>query len=152
MKSGEVKSKRVLDQAVRNLQRFTGLNETGNPEDPSTTQLVTKQRCGFQDLGKAAEFRRKKRYVRHGTSWKKRVSGKNFFLGGGERGGGGEWGGAKGGEGLGLVAALQMEIERKPANQDESAVHFCKFKAPKICLCLLPKGKRTKENALVPEG
>lgn len=89
MKSGEVKSKRILDQAVRNLQRFTGLNETGNPEDPSTTQLVAKQRCGFQDLGKAAEFRRKKRYVRHGTSWKKRVSGKNFFFGGGgEREGG----------------------------------------------------------------
>ena len=80
VKSGEVKSKRILDQAVRNLQRFTGLNETGNPEDPSTTQLVTEQRCGFQDLGKAAEFRRKKRYVRHGTSWKKRVSGKIFLL------------------------------------------------------------------------
>ena len=50
-----------------------------------------------------------------------------FFLGGGgrrERGGGGEWGGAKGGEGLGLVAALQMEIECRPANQDESAMHF----------------------------
>ena len=45
-----------------------------------------------------------------------------------------------------------MEIERRPANQDESAVHFCKFKAPKICLCLLPKGKRIKENALVPDG
>ena len=123
MKSGEVKSKRILDQAVRNLQRFTGLNETGNPEDPSTTQLVTEQRCGFQDLGKAAEFRRKKRYVRHGTSWKKRVSGKIFLFFRGE-GGGGEWGGTKGGEGLGLVAALQMEIERRPANQDESAVHF----------------------------
>ena len=75
-----------------------------------------------------------------------------FFWGGERGGGGGEWGGAKGGEGLGLVAALQMEIERKPANQDESAVHFCKFKAPKICLCLLPKGKRIKENALVPDG
>ena len=75
----------------------------------------------------------------------------SFFWGGGE-GGGGEWGGAKGEEGLGLVAALQMEIERRPANQDESTVHFCKFKAPKICLCLLPKGKRTKENALVPES
>ena len=86
VKSGEVKSKRILDQAVRNLQRFTGLNETGNPEDPSTTQLVTEQRCGFQDLGKAAEFRRKKRYVRHGTSWKKRVSGNNFFWGGGRGG------------------------------------------------------------------
>lgn len=87
VKSGEVKSKRILDQAVRNLQRFTGLNETGNPEDPSTTQLVTEQRCGFQDLGKAAEFRRKKRYVRHGTSWKKRVSGKIFlFFRGGGRG------------------------------------------------------------------
>ena len=93
VKSGEVKSKRILDQAVRNLQRFTGLNETGNPEDPSTTQLVTKQRCGFQDLGKAAEFRRKKRYVRHGTSWKKRVSVKNFFLG---RGGGGVEGNGEG--------------------------------------------------------
>ena len=49
------------------------------------------------------------------------------------------------------MAALQMDIERRPANQDESDVHFCKFKAPKICLCLLPKGKRTKKNALVPE-
>ena len=54
---------------------------------------------------------------------------KEFFFfwgggGGGREGGGGEWGGAKGGEGLGLVAALQMEIERRPANQDESAVHF----------------------------
>lgn len=47
-----------------------------------------------------------------------------FFLGGGGEGGGGEWGGTKGGEGLGLVAALQMEIGHRPANQDESAVHF----------------------------
>ena len=154
MKSGEVKSKRILDQAVRNLQRFTGLNETGNPEDPSTTQLVTKQRCGFQDLGKAAEFRRKKRYVRHGTSWKKRVSGKNFFFfwGGGGRGGveGNGEGQRVDGNGEGqrvervsvAVAALQMEIERRPANQDESAVHFCKFKAPKICLCQKERGQR----------
>lgn len=72
--SGEVKSKKILDQAVRNLQRFTGLNETGNPQDPGTIELVTKERCGFRDLGKAAEFRRKKRYVLHGTLWKKRVS------------------------------------------------------------------------------
>ena len=43
----------------------------------------------------------------------------SFVVGRGEGGGG-----AKGGEGLGLVAALQMEIERRPANQDESAVHF----------------------------
>ena len=76
-----------------------------------------------------------------------------FFLGGGGRGG------VEGnGEGQRVervsvaVAALQMEIERRPANQDESTVHFCKFKAPKIFLCLLPKGKRTKKNALVPEG
>ena len=71
---------------------------------------------------------------------------KEFFFfgggGGGWEGGGGEWGGAKGGEGLGLVAALQMEIERRPANQDESAVHFCKFKAPKICLCQKERGQR----------
>ena len=48
-----------------------------------------------------------------------------FFLGGGGRGG------VEGnGEGQRVervsvvVAALQMEIERRPANQDESAVHF----------------------------
>jgi len=71
VKFGRVRSKWKLYQAVRNLQRFTGLNETGNPEDPSTVDLVTKQRCGFRDLGKTAQFRRKKRYSLHGTFWHK---------------------------------------------------------------------------------
>ena len=74
VKFGRVRSKWKLYQAVRNLQRFTGLNETGNPEDPSTVDLVTKQRCGFRDLGKTAQFRRKKRYSLHGTFWHKNVS------------------------------------------------------------------------------
>ena len=71
---GQVKSKWKLYQAVRNLQRFTGLNETGNPADPNTINMVTKQRCGFRDLGKTAQFRRKKRYSLHGTFWRKNVS------------------------------------------------------------------------------
>lgn len=74
VKFGRVKSKWKLYQAVRNLQRFTGLNETGNPEDPNTIELVTRHRCGFRDLGKTAQFRRKKRYSLHGTFWHKNVS------------------------------------------------------------------------------
>ena len=77
VKFGQVKSKWKLYQAVRNLQRFTGLNETGNPEDPNTIELVTRHRCGFRDLGKTAQFRRKRRYSLHGTFWHKNVS---FFL------------------------------------------------------------------------
>ena len=74
VKFGQVKSKWKLYRAVRNLQRFTGLNETGNPADPNTINMVTKQRCGFRDLGKTAQFRRKKRYSLHGTFWRKNVS------------------------------------------------------------------------------
>jgi len=71
---GQLQSKRKLYEAVRKFQRFTGLNETGNPLDPNTVELVTKQRCGFKDLGKAAQFKRRRRYALHGTWWFKHVS------------------------------------------------------------------------------
>ena len=64
----------TVSDAVRKLQHFAGLNETGNPLDPSTVELVTKQRCGFRDLGKTAQFKRRRRYALHGTWWRKHVS------------------------------------------------------------------------------
>ena len=63
-----------VSDAVRKLQHFAGLNETGNPLDPSTVELVTKQRCGFRDLGNTAQFKRRRRYALHGTWWRKHVS------------------------------------------------------------------------------
>ena len=73
-KIGGVRSIRKLYEAVKKLQRFTGLNETGNPLDPDTVALVSKERCGFRDLGKTAQFKRKKRYALHETRWLKHVS------------------------------------------------------------------------------
>ena len=63
-----------VSDAVRKLQHFAGLNETGNLLDPSTVELVTKQRCGFRDLGNTAQFKRRRRYALHGTWWRKHVS------------------------------------------------------------------------------
>lgn len=60
-----------VSDAVRKLQHFAGLNETGNPLDSSTVELVTKQRCGFRDLGNTAQFKRRRRYALHGTWWRK---------------------------------------------------------------------------------
>lgn len=67
-----------------------------------------------------------------------------FFFGRGGKGGGGEWGGAKGGEGLGLVAALQMEIERRPANQDEIA--FLQIQGSENLSLFAAKRKEDKEE------
>ena len=69
-----------VSDAVRKLQHFAGLNETGNPLDPSTVELVTKQRCGFRDLGNTAQFKRRRRYALHGTWWRKHVSHHHVYV------------------------------------------------------------------------
>ena len=65
---------RKVYEAVKRLQRFIGLKETGNPRDPLVVELVSKERCSFQDLGKTSQFKRKRRYALHGTKWSKNVS------------------------------------------------------------------------------
>ena len=74
MKLEGVRRIRKIYEAVKRLQRFTGLRETGNPRDPAIMEVVSKERCSFQDLGKASQFKRRKRYALHGTKWSKNVS------------------------------------------------------------------------------
>ena len=60
--------------AVRRMQRYAGLNETGDFSDPRTLALVKANRCGVSDLGPSDNTRRKRRYALQGTYWRKNVS------------------------------------------------------------------------------
>ncbi|XP_068684571.1 uncharacterized protein [Montipora foliosa] len=68
---GGVRRITKIYEAVKRLQRFTGLNETGNPRDTATMELVSKERCSFKDIGKTSQFKRRRRYALHGTRWSK---------------------------------------------------------------------------------
>lgn len=60
--------------AVKRMQRYAGLNETGDFSDPRTLALVKANRCGVSDLGPSDNTRRKRRYALQGTYWRKNVS------------------------------------------------------------------------------
>jgi len=61
-----------LEKAIKMLQRFAGLPETGQL-DQATLDQMSKSRCGVADFGKTDNMRRKKRYTLQGTYWKKKV-------------------------------------------------------------------------------
>lgn len=68
---GKVTTMEEFKAAVRRMQRYAGLNETGDFSDPRTLALVKAKRCGVSDLGPSDNARRKRRYALQGTYWRK---------------------------------------------------------------------------------
>ena len=71
-RTGNLRPKQDLEKAVKMLQRFAGLPETGQL-DEATLKQMSQSRCGVADFGKTDNMRRKKRYTLQGTYWKKKV-------------------------------------------------------------------------------
>ena len=71
-RTGNLRSQQDLEKAVKMLQRYAGLPETGQL-DAATIKRMGESRCGVPDFGKADSAKRKKRFTLQGTYWKKRV-------------------------------------------------------------------------------
>ena len=75
-KASQVKEENIKDfiqSAVKDIQAFAGLNQTGDL-DPLTVELMGTPRCGVRDRGReetdrTGSSRRKKRYVLQGSRW-----------------------------------------------------------------------------------
>ncbi|XP_063047102.1 matrix metalloproteinase-25 [Engraulis encrasicolus] len=77
MRSGRLHTKETIERAIREMQRFAGLKETGTL-DRATTELMEKPRCSLPDvigtedlLRKRKKRKRKKRYSLTGLRWHK---------------------------------------------------------------------------------
>lgn len=71
-KIGRTTSMEELTMAVKKMQRFAGLPETGQISDPKALSRVKRSRCGVADFGPADNARRKRRYALQGSFWRKR--------------------------------------------------------------------------------
>ncbi|XP_015771447.1 PREDICTED: matrix metalloproteinase-24-like [Acropora digitifera] len=70
-KIGRAISMRELKIAIKKMQRFAGLPETGLITDPKALAMVKRTRCGVSDFGPSDLARRKRRYAIQGTKWRK---------------------------------------------------------------------------------
>ncbi|GAB1300629.1 Matrix metalloproteinase-25 [Apodemus speciosus] len=69
----QMQSLKKLQDAIKVMQRFAGLPETGQM-DPITIATMQKPRCSLPDiLGAAGLVRRRRRYSLSGSVWKKRT-------------------------------------------------------------------------------
>ncbi|XP_069507798.1 matrix metalloproteinase-25 [Ambystoma mexicanum] len=61
----------ALKSAIKTMQRFAGLKETGTLDD-ATIRMMQRPRCSLPDIiGTSELMRRRKRYALSGTVWKK---------------------------------------------------------------------------------
>ena len=72
-RTGKLRSQQDLENSIKMLQRYGGLQETGKL-DAATIKLMGESRCGVSDFGKADNTRRKKRCILQGSRWEKQVS------------------------------------------------------------------------------
>ncbi|OXU31481.1 hypothetical protein TSAR_017005 [Trichomalopsis sarcophagae] len=74
LETGNLRTDDQLRDAIRSLQKFGGIPETGQV-DERTQQLMVRRRCGLPDkpdlrLHDPSLLRRFKRYTLHGSPWK----------------------------------------------------------------------------------
>ncbi|EDO41167.1 predicted protein [Nematostella vectensis] len=70
-KTGAIRSRQDLSRAIRQFQRYTGLQETGIM-DAATKSKMEQPRCGLPDIvGTSENARRKRRYALQGSRWEK---------------------------------------------------------------------------------
>ena len=63
-----------LKIAIKKMQRFADLPETGLITDRKALAMVKRRRCGVSDFGPSDVARRKRRYAIQGSKWRKQVS------------------------------------------------------------------------------
>lgn len=76
IETGNLRTETQLNEAIKTLQRFGNIPETGIIDD-ATRQLMRRPRCGHPDIVNSADFsatntfgeRRRKRYVIQGAKW-----------------------------------------------------------------------------------
>lgn len=76
IETGNLRTETQLNEAIKTLQRFGNIPETGIIDD-ETRRLMKRPRCGQPDITNSADFsatnsfneRRKKRYVIQGSKW-----------------------------------------------------------------------------------
>lgn len=67
---GLLRSKDDMVNAVKEVQRFAGVNVTGKI-NAETMKMMKTSRCGIADFGPTDMMRRRKRYAIQGSKWKK---------------------------------------------------------------------------------
>uniref|UniRef100_A0AAY4CJR5 Peptidase metallopeptidase domain-containing protein n=1 Tax=Denticeps clupeoides TaxID=299321 RepID=A0AAY4CJR5_9TELE len=75
MQTGRLQTKEGIERALREMQRFAGLRETGRL-DAATLSLMATPRCSLPDIVGSEDLlrrkKRKRRYALSGLSWDKR--------------------------------------------------------------------------------
>lgn len=70
-RAGKLQTKEGIEKAIRQMQRFGGLKETGKL-DSDTLKLMSTPRCSLPDIvGTEDRLRRRKRYALSGLRWDK---------------------------------------------------------------------------------
>ncbi|KAF6206538.1 hypothetical protein GE061_017772 [Apolygus lucorum] len=65
--TGFLRSESQLRESIKNLQRFGNIPATGNLDD-DTLELMSRPRCGIQDIPNFYK-RRRRRFAVHGQKW-----------------------------------------------------------------------------------
>lgn len=76
METGNLRTEDQLNEAIKSLQRFANIPETGVMDD-ATRRMISRPRCGLPDNTNTGEFsamnelrsRRRKRYSIQGPKW-----------------------------------------------------------------------------------
>ncbi|EDO48502.1 predicted protein, partial [Nematostella vectensis] len=72
-RNGKIRTDKELKTAIKTLQRFGGFKATGDIEDPHLVDLLNRSRCGMPDVGPADVYKRKRRYLLQGSTWRTTV-------------------------------------------------------------------------------